>query len=40
MGIYANALRKEALDPEGYQAYVEERAKSCQETERKQMNKK
>jgi metallo-beta-lactamase class B len=28
------------VDPEGYQAYVEERAKSFQETERKQMNKK
>ena len=28
------------VDPEGYQAYVEERAKSFQETERKQMHKK
>ena len=28
------------VDPEGYQVYVEERAKSFQETERKQMNKK
>ena len=28
------------VDPEGYQAYVEERAKSFQETERKQMKKK
>jgi len=28
------------VDPEGYQAYVEEREKSYQETKRKQMPKK
>jgi len=31
---------KPFVDPEGYQAYVEEREKSFQETMRKQMNKK